>query len=86
MTRSMNERAEDALRRAVGSALNVLLAGMPASGMEESRREVSAVVGRLHQRAGVRPPEWQCEALSAISGGQGAQGHDRPADKGLHTE
>ncbi len=86
MTRGMNERAQDALRKAVGSALDVLLAGMPASRMEESRSEVSAVVGRLHRRAGVPVPEWQCEARSAISGGQGAPGHDHPAGKELHTE
>jgi hypothetical protein len=65
----MNERTQDELRRAVGSALHVLLAGMPADRMEESRREVSAVVERLHERAGVPRPEWQCEARSAISGG-----------------
>lgn len=82
----MNERAQDALRRAVGSALDVLLAGMPTSRMEESRREVSAVVGRLHQRAGVPLPEWQCEALAAISGGPGSLRHERPPDKGPHTE
>lgn len=75
MTRGMNERAQDALRKAVGSALDVLLAGMPASRMEESRREVSAVVGRLHKRAGVRLPEWQSEAWSAITGGQGSPRH-----------
>ena len=72
MTRGMNERAQDELRRAVGSALHVLLAGMPTSRMEESRREVSALVGRLYERAGVRLPEWQCEAWAAISGGQGS--------------
>jgi hypothetical protein len=86
VTRGMNERAQDALRRAVGSALDVLLAGMPASRMEESRREVSAVVGWLHQRAGVPLPEWQCDARAAISGRKGPLRQARPADKGPHTE
>jgi hypothetical protein len=86
MARGMNECAHDALRKAVGSALEVLLAGMPESRMEESRREVSAVVGRLYQRGGVRLPEWQCEAWSAISGRQGSPRHDRPAGNGPHME
>ena len=89
MTRGMDERAQDALRKAVGSALDVLLAGMPATRIEESRSEVLGAVGRLHQRAGVPLPQWQCEARLASAAG--TVRHDTiarraQADKGAHKE
>jgi hypothetical protein len=81
----MNERAQDALRS--GRERAGRAAGrMPTSRTEESRRENSAVVGRLHERAGVRLPEWQCDARSAVSGAQDSLPHDTPADKGPHTK
>jgi hypothetical protein len=56
----MNERAQDALRRAVGSALDVLLAGMPTNRTEESRRDfggcgtATRASGRASPRMAVR--------------------------------